>query len=105
MPDFLKRCQQYVGQTPPRAIAEGLALQAYKNPDILKVFPQLEMQVEQLSYFLQVAQPYMNDRERGSRELFNQFKGYYPYYYFFGNMRSTRKPGEGEVEHNKAGVN
>ena len=105
MPDFLKRCQQYVGQTPPRAIAEGLALQAYKNPDILKVFPQLEMQVEQLSYFLQVAQPYMNDRERGSRELFNQFKGYYPYYYFFGNMRSTRQPGEGEVEHNKAGVN
>ena len=105
MPDFLKRCQQYAGHMPPRAIAEGLALQAYKNPDILEVFPQLEMQVEQLSYFLQVAQPYMKDRERGSRELFNQFKGYYPYYYFFGNMRSTRQPGEGEIEHNNAGVN
>ena len=106
MPEFLQRCQRFIGTTPPRSIAEGLALQAAKNPEILQAFPQLEMLMDRLQLFLQDAMPYMQDRERGSEVLFEKYRGYYPYYYFFGNLRSTRKPdNEEEAEHNKAGVN
>lgn len=105
MPEFLKRCQRFIGTTPPRSIAEGLIIQAAKNPEILKAFPQLDMLIDRFQLFLQDAMPYMHDRERGSEVLFEKYHGYYPYYYYFGNLRSTRKPDKEEPEHNKAGVN
>lgn len=105
MPDFLMRCQPLVGSTPPRSIAEGLITQTQKHPEILQAFPQLQMDAQRFRGFLQIAQSYMQDRQRGGEELFNQFCGYYPYYYFFGNLRATRKSGDVEKEHSKAGVN
>jgi len=105
MPDFLARCNKLLGTTPPSSISEGLLTQAYKYPDILQAFPHLEMLMDRYGIFLQQASPYMKDRELGGRALFNQYKGFYPYYYYFGNLRSTRKPGEGEIQHNRAGVN
>lgn len=105
MPDFLMRCQQFVGSMPPRAIAEGLIIQAYKKPAVLKVFPQLKLGMDRFNLFLQDAVPYIKtDLQQGSEALFEKYKGYYPYYYYFGNMRSTRKP-EDEPTHNKAGIN
>ena len=105
MPAFLQRCQRLVGTTPPRSIAEGLLLESYKEPAILKAFPQLEMLVDRFELFLQDASPYMDDRERGSEALFEKYHGYYPYYYFFGNLRNTRRPSDDEPAANKAGVN
>lgn len=105
MPDFLMRCQPFVGTTPPRSIAEGLITQTQTHPEILQAFPQLQMDAQRFRGFIQVAQSYMQDRPRGAEELFNQFCGYYPYYYFFGNLRATRKSGDSEKEHSKAGVN
>ena len=105
MPDFLMRCQPFVGTTPPRSIAEGLITQTQKHPEILQAFPQLQMDAQRFRGFIQVAQNYMQDRPRGAEVLFNQFCGYYPYYYFFGNLRATRKSGDSEKEHSKAGVN
>lgn len=105
MEEFLLRCRRLVGTTPPRSIAEGLLIQAGKDPDILKAFPQLDMLVDRFQLFLQDAMPYMKDRERGSEVLFEKYHGYYPYYYFFGNLRSTRKPSQEEQDHNKAGIN
>ena len=105
MPQFLKLCEKFVGTTPPRSIAEGLIILAYKNPDILKAFPQLQMGVNRFELFHRDAQPYMEDRARGAEVLFEKYQGYYPYYYFFGNLRSTRQPGDDEQGHNKAGVN
>jgi hypothetical protein len=105
MPEFLQRCRRLVGTTPPRSIAEGLLIQAIKDPDLMKAFPQLEMLLDRFQLFLQDAMPYMQDRERGSEVLFEKYRGYYPYYYFFGNLRSTRKPATEQQEANKAGVN
>lgn len=105
MPDFLMRCQQFVGSMPPRSIAEGLIIQAYKNPAVLKVFPQLNLGMDRFELFLQDAVPYIKtDLQQGAEALFEKYKGYYPYYYYFGNQRSTRKPTD-EPTHNKAGVN
>ena len=49
-------------------------------------------------------QPYIKDRERGGQELFEQYRGYYPYYYLFENLRATRKNTE-KTDTQKAGVN
>lgn len=102
---FLMRCKRLKGTSLPRSIAEGLIVAAAKEPAILQEFPQLQMGAERYYLFLQAAQPYMYDRERGSKALFEQYRGYYPYYYFFGNIRSSQKPGEEDEGHHKAGVN
>lgn len=105
MPDFLQRCGQLIGSSLPRSIAEGLAIAAVKEPGVLKAFPQLEMQMDFLDGFVRDSQPYMQDREAGADVLFERYKGYYPYYYFFGNIRNARKPGDDEQRQNNAGVN
>ena len=105
MPDFLMRCEPLMGTTLPRTIAEGLVTQAPKNPAILQAFPQLRMSVQVYQGFLRTAQPYMKDRARGGLELFNQYRGYYPYYYFFGNLKATRKRDDKEHASSNAGVN
>ena len=48
--------------------------------------------------------PYMKDRPGFARELFPKYKGYYPYYYFFGNLKATRKTPKNEGS-STAGVN
>ena len=105
MPDFLMRCEAMVGFSLPRTIAEGLVTQAPKNPSILKAFPQLQMNVQIYQGFLRNIQPYMKDRASAGRELFEQYHGYYPYYYFFGNLKATRKRDDAEHGGSKAGVN
>ena len=105
MPDFLMRCEALVGTTPPRSIAEGLVTQTAKNPAILQAFPQLQMNVQVFRGFVQNVQPYMKDRARGGIELFDQYHGYYPYYYFFGNLKATRKSDNKEHASRNAGVN
>ncbi len=105
MPDFLMRCDALVGTTPPRTIAEGLVTQSPKNPAIIQAFPQLQMNVQVYQGFLKTVQPYIKDRARGGRELFEQYKGYYPYYYFFGNLKATRKHDDKNHGGAKAGVN
>ena len=105
MEDFLKRCGKFMDTTPPRSIIEGLVLETPKYPDIQDAFPQVELGFDRFELFLQEAQPYMEDRALGSEVLFDKYKGYYPYYYFFGNLKATRKPGDDEQGHNRAGVN
>ena len=105
MPDFLMRCEAIIGTTPPRSIAEGLLTQTTKNPDILKAFPQLQMNVPVFRGFIQNVQPYLKDRDRGGKELFDRYRGYYPYYYFFGNLKATRKRDDKEHGGSNVGVN
>ena len=105
MPDFLQRCSQFQDSALPKSIAEGLALQAVKQPELLQIFPQLELVVNRLDFFLNDASPYTQDKERGAVELFERYKGFYPYYYYFGNLNNTRKSSEEELGHNNAGVN
>ena len=58
----------------------------------------------QFQTFLHTVQPYMKDRAGYANELFPKYKGYYPYYYFFGNLKSTRKKDDKESP-SSAGVN
>ncbi len=105
MPNFLLCCEKLVGESLPRSIAEGLTIAAVNEPGILKAFPQLEMQMNIYEQFIKEAIPYMQNREEGAKVLFEKYKGYYPYYYYFGNLHDSRKPGDDEQQHNRAGVN
>lgn len=90
MPPFLERTQPFVGSTPPKSIAEGLITQSIKNPAIMQAFPSLSMEAQTYRNFIQAVQNDVKDRPAHARELFDRWKGYYPYYYLFGNLRATR---------------
>lgn len=105
MPAFLERCQALVGSTPQKTIAEGLVTQVKKNPNIIQAFPQLQMTAQMYTGFLRNVATEMKDRPRYARELFDSYKGYYPYYYFFGNLKATRKSDKKEHASSNAGVN
>ena len=105
MPDFLMRCQPLAGQTPPSLISQGLITQVKKVPDIQQAFPNLQMDAQRYVSFLQAVSPYMQDRPAYAKQLFKDYRGYYPYYYFFGNLKATRKRPDTNQTSSNAGVN
>ncbi|MCR5819433.1 MAG: DUF6057 family protein [Bacteroidaceae bacterium] len=104
MPDFLMRCEPLIGQPLPQSVREGLVTQAAKNQQILQAFPALQMDMQRYRLFIQNVNQYFGDRPAYALKLFPEYKGYYPYYYFFGNLKSTRKAPQKESA-SKAGVN
>ncbi|MBR4643845.1 MAG: hypothetical protein IKO73_01620 [Bacteroidaceae bacterium] len=104
MPSFLERLEPLMGRTPPDIIADGILLTATKNPGLENKFTGLNLRIPRIQGFMQQIQPYMSDRPGHAYELFGKYKGYYPYYYFFGNLKATKKGYTGEVTSN-SGVN
>ncbi len=107
MPGFLFRSQPLAGTTPPTSINEALTLMANKEPKLNSMFPCIEMNQARLASFVNDTRQYMStpeERAKHARELFPKYKGYYPYYYFFGNLKATRKSKEVKTSSN-SGVN
>lgn len=105
MPDFLIRCQPLMGQTPPTTISQGLVTQMKKNPAVQQAFPMLQMDMQRYASFVQAIRPYIKDRPTYAKKLFDSYRGYYPYYYFFGNLKATRKRPDTKQSSSNAGVN
>lgn len=133
MQDFLMRSQALGGTMPPLCISQALLLMSSKNPEILGMFKGLNYHQADLQAFLSESTPYIQERPgitesekaellrigitpSGSdtltsaenralhaRELFPRYKGSYPYYYFFGNLKATKK--KETKESSNAGVN
>lgn len=104
MPAFVMRTQPLEGGMPPENVADALCLMSSKDKDIPNRFPVLQFRQEKLVNALVQMRPYMKDRPRYARELFDKFKGYYPYYYYFGNLKATRKTNKQDTS-STAGVN
>ena len=104
MPQFVERLEPLVGTMPPSIIQDGILLAENKNPGLSKHFTGLNVRQAQVQSFLQNMQPYMSDRPGHAYELFPRYKGYYPYYYFFGNLKATRK-GYISLKSSSSGVN
>lgn len=104
MPAFMMRTQPLEGTLPPENVADALCLMAPKDPGIMQRFTSLEFRHQKLSKSLGDMKPFMKDRPGHARELFPKYKGYYPYYYFFGNLKATRKTPKNEGS-STAGVN
>ncbi len=108
MPQFIARCRPIQGATPPQTIAEALLLMSTKYPDVMKAFPGLNFNQGRLLTFMQEVRPYMGSHElraEHARELFPKWKGYYPYYYFFGNLKATKRKDKSNVGSSNQGVN
>ena len=104
MPQFVERLEPLIGSTPPSIIMDGIMLAENKNPGLSKQFTGLNFRQPQLQSFLENMRPYMKDRAGYAYELFPRYKGYYPYYYFFGNLKATRK-GYTSLSSSNSGVN
>ncbi len=104
MPQFVERLEPLIGTTPPSIIMDGIMLAENKNPGISKHFTGLNFRQPQLQSFLENTRPYMKDRPGFAYELFPRYQGYYPYYYFFGNLKATKK-GYTSLSSSNSGVN
>lgn len=104
MPAFMMRTQPLEGSLPPENIADALCLMSAKDPNIMQRFSGLDYRYKKLATALGEMKPYMKDRPKYAKELFESYKGYYPYYYFFGNLKATRKTPKAEAS-STAGVN
>lgn len=104
MPAFMMRVEPLTGTLPPENVADALCLMAAKDATVMRRFPGLELRADKLTRRVEEMRPYMNDREGSAKQLFPKFQGYYPYYYFFGNLKATRKSPQQDGS-NTAGVN
>ena len=104
MPQFVERLEPLMGTTPPSIIMDGIMLAENKHPGISQHFTGLNFRQPQMQSFFDNTRPYMKDRAAHAYELFPKYKGYYPYYYFFGNLKATRK-GYTSLSSSNSGVN
>lgn len=104
MPQFVERLEPLMGTTPPSIIMDGIMLAENKHPGIMEHFSGLNYRQPQLQAFFQNNQAYMKDRPKHAYELFPKYKGYYPYYYFYGNLKATKK-GYTSISSSNSGVN
>jgi len=104
MEDFIFRCSPLRGSVPPQNISEALTLMASKHPELMQQYAGLDYNRSRMMAFLADVKPYMKDRAKYAKELFPKYKGYYPYYYFFGNLKATKKKKENTGTSN-SGVN
>lgn len=98
MPPFLERAQylDVNSITQNKVIADALALQSLKKPEILQILPNLQMNQQHVQGFIsqmKIVGATGNTEERMpfAEDLFEQGRGFYPYYYYFGNLRATTK--------------
>ena len=104
MPQFVERLEPIVGTTPSSIIMDGILLAENKQPGLSQHFTGMNFRQPQFQTFLHTVQPYMKDRAGYANELFPKYKGYYPYYYFFGNLKATKK-GYTSLSSSSSGVN
>ncbi len=102
--DFVYRLEALAGTTPPENISDGILLAANNYPQLPQNFQNLNLRQPRLQAFMNVIRPYMKTRAEHAEEFFERYKGYYPYYYFFGNLRSTNASQTGYVT-SSSGVN
>lgn len=106
MPEFIFRCQPMRGTTPPCNVAEALTLMSSKDPSLAQQYQGLDLHANRLMSFIEDTRQYIGspeDRAAHAAELFPKYKGYYPYYYFFGNLKATKK--NDSKQNSNAGVN
>lgn len=104
MPQFTERLQPVYGTTPPDIIADGVLLASSKYPGLDSHFPGLQYRTSKLQLFMEHVRPFIKDRPGNAYKLFDKYKGYYPYYYYFGNLKATKK-GYTNANTSNSGVN
>lgn len=104
MPAFLVRTQPLTGTTITGDIADALTMELIRNPQIAQYFQIDEFARRRFQVFMQELSRYKSDKELGRDILFERYKGYYPYYYYLGNLPSKSNQSKITIQ-KKSGVN
>lgn len=94
MPDFLIRTEPLINTTLTRNVEDALTMESKQNPNIGRVFSLSELSISRYDMFLKMAATYKGQKEEGARALKEQFLGFYPYYYYYGNLNATKSKNE-----------
>lgn len=106
MPDFLVRTEPLVNTSPlPQNVQDALIMESYKNNRIEQVFQFDAFTKQKYALFMQLAGPYKQNREEGAQKLKEQFLGFYPYYYHFGNVKAEAAPENEQKKQTEQRVN
>lgn len=89
-PDFIQRLNFFQGTMPEDNVADGILIADRHYPGVADAFNGLQFRKARLDAFFSETRPYMHDRARYAKELFSKYRGYYPYYYLFGNLKATK---------------
>lgn len=103
LPDVLMRCQPLAGTALPQNAADALAIRANREPGLLQAYPGHDLNLSRYKAFRQHIKPFASDRAKHAAELFPFYKGYYPYYYYFGNLTAPTHKTTDSTDHK--GVN
>lgn len=102
MPDFLVRTEPLVSMNPlPQNVQDALLLESRNNQNITKIFQLSSFGAQKLELFLNMAAGYKGRREEGAKALKEQFLGFYPYYYYYGNLNAEKKETQKTNQENK----
>lgn len=104
MPAFLLRTQPLVGTTPTGSVADALMIEYSKNPQLAQYFTIDDFSRRRFQAFMRESARYKSDKELGREQLFERYRGYYPYYYYFGNLPLKSNQSKTTIQ-NKSGVN
>lgn len=105
MPPFLYRVQFYANQgTWPPLVGEALGMMSVKEPQSVN-YGGLDLYKQRFTGFVRDVRGKQKD-DQAIDEAFENYRGYYPYYYYFGNRNAPHKatPAD-EQQHEKGGVN
>lgn len=103
MPGFVERVMSLRNNTLPATYAQALCIYSVKNPDIRQHFPGVKAEESRFSAFIQDIKGHVKDengkdiRQEEGTKMFRKYHkelngvGYYPLYYYFGNLRATKK--------------
>jgi len=93
MAGFMVRLHPLVGQGKlPQTLSEAITLMSQQEPSLGKAFPLAPGTLKRQKEFFTLVQPLTRSlemREQHAAEFFEKYKGYYPYYYVFGNLKAT----------------
>lgn len=116
MPNFVERVMSLQATPLPESYAQALCIYRIKHPEVADYFPEVKMEDPRFGAFIQDIKDKVKDkggkdiRRENARALFDKYRkqldgrGYYPLYYYFGNLKATKKKPTGNAP-SSGGVN
>lgn len=83
-------------------ILQAICCMSIKNPDILKQFPEAQMEMNNFQQFLTESKPYVKDKDQLRKVLKEDWLGTYYYYYYAENNSPEQTGGDSK---SSSGVN
>lgn len=105
IPSFLIRTEPLVNSPLPKNVHDALLMESFKNPNVSHYFQFDEISKQKYNLFMNLSATYYGKREEGAKGLKEQFLGFYPYYYYYGNLNAEKKTEKATENKKESNVN